>query len=361
MKADLEGGARQRIYLVDSDKSYCDEVVRVFAPHNQQHRSTSQVELELEAVGGLEAAMQRIELAAPRLVIANYVLADGSGMELLSAHGRAEFPVVITSDTRGEVLAVEAIKAGAINYVVKTELAVDRLPDFVNEVLFEWALMVEHERLQLEVISLPQREQQHFGRELHDGLGQQLTGLGLLARSLMQRVTSVEQRELDMLEQLATGIEQALAEVRTLSRGLVPVQTDAHGLVSALEELAARVARQSGIKIELAHENPILISDNETATHVYRIVQEAINNAVKHARADRITLILEANDKEAVIEVRDNGQGLPCDVGKDDGMGLRTMFHRCNLFGGSLDVSTHEEGGTRVRCCFPLHPEQQGI
>ena len=359
MKADLEDGARQRIYLVDSDKPYCDEVARVFASHNKQHRSTSQVELELEAVGGLEAAMQRIELATPSLVIANHVLADGTGMELLSAHGRAKFPVVIISDTRGEVLAVEAIKAGAINYVVKTELAVDRLPDLVNEAFFEWALTVEHERLQLEVISLPQREQQHFGRELHDGLGQQLTGLGLLARSLMQRVTGVEQR--DMLEQLATGIEQALAEVRTLSRGLVPVQTDARGLVSALEELAARVARQSGIKIELTHENPILISDNETATHVYRIVQEAINNAVKHARADRITLILEANDEEAVMEVRDNGQGLPCDAGKGDGLGLRTMFHRCNLFGGSLDVSTHEEGGTRVRCCFPLHPEQQDI
>jgi signal transduction histidine kinase len=237
---------------------------------------------------------------------------------------------------------------------------VESWPDFINGIFFEWALTLEHERLQLEVISLPQREQQHFGRELHDGLGQQLTGLGLLARSLMQRITGVEQRERDMLEQLVTGIEQALAEVRTLSRGLVPVQTDALGLVSALEELAARVARQSGIKVELVHENPILISDNETATHVYRIVQEAMNNAVKHAKANRITLILEASDKEAVIEVRDNGQGLPCDARKGEGLGLRTMFHRCNLFGGSLDVSTHEEGGTRVRCCFPLHPEQQG-
>lgn len=361
MTAELEERARRLIYLVDTDTAYCDEVERVFAAYNQQHQSTLQGKLELEVINGLGTAMQRIEATAPGLVIANYVLADASGMELLSAHGRAEFPVVIISDTSGEALAVEAIKAGAINYVVKTEFAVESLPDFINEVFFEWALMLEHERLQLEVISLPQREQQHFGRELHDGLGQQLTGLGLLARSLVQRITSVEPRERDMLEQLAAGIEQALAEVRTLSRGLVPVQTDAHGLVSALEELAARVARQSGIKIELMHENPILISDNETATHVYRIVQEAINNAVKHAQADRITLILEANDKEAVIEIRDNGQGLPCDVRKDDGLGLRTMFHRCNLFGGSLDVSTHAEGGTRVRCCFPLHPERQGF
>lgn len=361
MTVDLEGRVRHQVYLVDSDKPYCEQVEQVIASHNQQRQPALQGKLELEVFGGLEAAMQRIKTAVPDLVIANSILADGSGMELLSAHGRAEFPVVIISDTGGEAMAVEAIKTGAINYLVKTGFAAEALPELINQVFFEWALTLEHERLQLEVISLPQREQQHFGRELHDGLGQQLTGLGLLARSLMQRLTNVERRERDMLEQLATGIEQALAEVRALSRGLVPVQTDARGLVSALEELAARVARQSGIRIELVHENHILISDNETATHVYRIVQEAINNAVKHAQADRITLILEANDKEAIIEVRDNGQGLPCNVDKGEGLGLRTMFHRCNLFGGSLDVSTHEEGGTRVRCCFPLHPEQQGL
>lgn len=360
MAAEPEESDRHLVYLVDNDATYCNAVMQVFSSGVRQ-QSTFQAQLELEVVDGLAAVMQRIEIDAPDLVIANYTLADGSGMELLSTHGRAEFPVIIISDQPGEERAVSAMKAGAINYFVKPAFTIERLPDFVNEVLFEWALTLEHERLQLEVISLPQREQQHFGRELHDGLGQQLTGLGLLARSLTQRMTGIEKRDRDMLEQLSSGIEQALAEVRTLSRGLLPVQTDARGLVSALEELAARVARQSGIKIELIHENPILISDNETATHVYRIIQEAINNAVKHARADRITLILEASDKEAVIEVRDNGQGLPCDPGKGNGLGLRTMFHRCNLFGGSLDVSTHEEGGTRVRCCFPLHPEQQDI
>ena len=358
MAAEPEESVRHLIYLVDNDSTYCDAVRRVLASSGRQ-KSISQANFELEVFASLDAAMRQIKLKPPDLVIANYRLADGSGMELLSAHGRAEFPVVIISDESGEGRAVEAIKAGAINYFVKSGLTTDLLPEFINEVFFEWALTLEHDRLQLEVISLPQREQQHFGRELHDGLGQQLTGLGLLARSLMQRVTGIETREQEMLEQLATGIEQALAEVRTLSRGLVPVQTDARGLVSALEELAARVARQSGIKIELLHENPILISDNETATHVYRIVQEAINNAVKHAQADRITLILEANNKEAVIEVRDNGQGIPANIDRSDGLGLRTMFHRCNLFGGSLDVSTREEGGTRVRCCFPLHPAQQ--
>ena len=88
-------------------------------------------------------------------------------------------------------------------------------------------------------------------------------------------------------------------------------------------------------------------------------MQEAINNSVKHAQADTIVLLLEADDHEAVIEVRDNGKGLPEDVQEKAGLGLRTMFHRCRLFGGSLDVYTHDEGGTRVRCCFPLNPEKK--
>ena len=129
----------------------------------------------------------------------------------------------------------------------------------------------------------------------------------------------------------------------------IPVQMDAHGLVSALKELAARAEKQSGIGIELQIEKPVLISHNETATHVYRIVQEAINNAIKHAQAKRITMTLQADEYEAVIDVRDDGRGLPEDAHSRPGLGFRIMFHRCKLFGGSLDIYTHDEGGTHVR------------
>jgi len=267
--------------------------------------------------------------------------------------------VLLMSDKHGEQLAVESIKAGAIDYVVISEQTLAAMPEIAAAALQEWGMIVEHHRVQMEVVQIPQREQQRLGHELHDGLGQQLTGLGLLARSLTRRLGEGESREREMAEQLAGGLEQALADLRSLARGLIPVHTDARGLVSALEELALRVSEQSGIRVELRHENPILISDNDIATHVYRIVQEAINNSVKHAQADNIVLLLEADEHEAVIEVRDNGRGLPEDVNEKEGLGLRTMYHRCRLFGGNLDVYTHEEGGTRVRCCFPLTPEKK--
>jgi signal transduction histidine kinase len=361
------------VLLVDSDVAYCQQVRQAFEQHNRRFAqresaagATARVncrpvarKVQLVAVNSLREARRTLATRTPDLVIANVQLTDGQGTEVLAAGGNLPYPVLITSDKGGEQLAVEVMKAGAMDYVVKSVTTPALMPEIVAAAFYEWTMMLDHRRLQLEIVELPQREQQRLGRELHDGLGQQLTGLGLMARSLAKRLAGAARREQEMAEQLASGLEQALAQVRSLSRGLIPVETDALGLVSALEELAARISEQSGIRIELQHEHPILISDNETATHVYRIVQEAINNAVKHARADTITLILETDDREAIIEVRDNGRGLPEDVHQQTGLGLRTMFHRCQLFGGSLDIYTHDEGGTRVRCCFPLNPEKR--
>ena len=347
------------VLLVDGDQRYCERVRQLLENPAEQAGAAHSGGISVVVAEGLQAARQVLKTLAPQLVIANLQLPDGDGLELLSSEASQPYPVLITSDEHGEEPAVRAMKAGAIDYVVKSATTVAALPKTVEAALYEWTILDEHRRLQAEVVEIPQREQQRLGRELHDGLGQELTGMGLLARSLAKRLAGASSREREMAEQLATGLEQALAEVRILARGLIPVQTDALGLVSALEELAARISEQSGITIELRHENPILISDNDTATHVYRIVQEAITNSIKHAQANRIVLILEADEHQAVIEVRDDGRGLPEDACVKAGLGLRTMFHRCQLFGGSLDIYTHEEGGTRVRCCFPLHPRKQ--
>jgi len=359
------------VLLVDQDTVHCEQIRRAFEQFGRQagegrldHQPSAAGKeqitvikpVQLTVVDTLQKAHGVLDFMTPDLVIASRQLPDGDGIELLPSAGDAPYPIVITSGKSGEELAVEAIKAGAIDYVVKTPETLAALPEIAAEALQEWALMLEHQRLQDEVAELPARQQQQLGRELHDGLGQQLTGLGLLARSLMKRLMDAGPREREMVEQLATGLDHALSDVRTLSHGLMPVPMDAYGLVSALEELARRVSRQSGIKIELQHENPILVSDNETATHVYRIVQEAINNAIKHARASKITLLLEAYEDEAVIEIRDDGNGLPENLPCSKGLGMRTMHHRCKLFGGSLDIYTHDDGGTRVRCSFPLHP-----
>jgi|GEM_PF-3634450 len=362
------------ILLVDSNEVDSERIRQAFEDYNQRVQKAPPDEqsrvacasriggpVQLMIVDTLGKAYERLETTRPDLLIANRQLPDGSGIDLLSAAGDAPYPVLIISDRSGERSAVEALKAGAIDYVVKSDEMLAAVPNIAADAMHEWQLMLEHQSLQNEVAEIPQRQQHHLGRELHDGLGQQLTGLGLLARSLAKRLRQAAPREQEMAEQLANGLDQALADVRDLSHGLMPVPMDARGLVSALEALARRVSKQSGVKIELRHENPILISDNETATHVYRIVQEAINNATKHAQARTITLMLEADEHEAIIEVRDDGSGLPEDLHTRQGMGMRTMFHRCQLFGGSLDIYTHDDGGTRVRCCFPLNPVKRRV
>ncbi|HEC06203.1 MAG TPA: response regulator [Thiolapillus brandeum] len=350
-------GEPPSVLLVDPESRHREQIQQAFEQYGRLDPAANAMRLSM--VETLQQARSALEGRVYDLVIASRQLPDGDGIELLPPGGNAPYPVLITSNRSGEGLAVEAMKAGAIDYIVKSDATLAALPEVAAVALQAWGLMQEHQNLQNEVAEIPRRQQHQLGRELHDGLGQQLTGMGLLARSLVKRLAGTAPQEQQIAEQLARSIDQALSDVRTLSHGLIPVPMDARGLVSALEALARRVSAQSGIKISLQHENPILISDNETATHVYRIVQEAINNAVKHARASEITLILEADEHEAVIEIRDDGTGLPEDLHERQGLGMRTMFHRCRLFGGSLDIYTHDDGGTRVRCCFPLNPAGQ--
>ena len=238
--------------------------------------------VHIAAVASLEEARRALEKASPDLLIANLQLADGSGIELLETAGETPYPVLILADQPGEQHEVKAIKAGAIDYLIKSEATLSALPQTAAQALREWRLWMEHQHLQDQIAEIPPHKQHRLGRELHDGLGQQITGLGLLARSLAKRLSDAPKREQEMAEQLASGLEQALVEVRSLARGLVPVQMDAHGLVSALKELASRVSKQSGIAVDLRLDRPILIADNETATHVYRVVQEAINLSLIH-------------------------------------------------------------------------------
>lgn len=212
----------------------------------------------------------------------------------------------------------------------------------------------ERKRLQEGVVKATLLEQRRIGQELHDGLGQQLTGLGLLAKSMAKRLENLSNSETESAQQLAVGIQQAIAQVRTLSRGLIPVQIDAQGLTSALQELVEEFQQQSDITIDLHIEKPVKISNNITAMHVYRIAQEAITNAVKHAQPQLISVKLKPEGEYGILEITDDGSGLPKDIDSRKGLGLQILRHRSSLFGGHLSIKSAGKGGTRIRCKFPL-------
>lgn len=200
--------------------------------------------------------------------------------------------------------------------------------------------MAERARLEGEVLQVSEREQQRFGRELHDGLGQHLTATAiqaeLLARDLEGAGQHAAQRQAEQVEAM---LSQAVADTRLLARGLFPVDIDADGLTAALAELAGSTERQLRRRCSLDCPVPVDVGDHAVAIHLYRIAQEAVNNAVKHAPASAIEIRLH-EDAGARVRLRitnaphaPQADGQP---GARTGIGLHLMQHRAQLIGGTL-------------------------
>lgn len=211
------------------------------------------------------------------------------------------------------------------------------------------------QKLQREILAIPAREQQRIGEELHDGLGQQLTGLSLLAQSLLNKATKPEY---ELASQIASGLHEALTQVKALSRGMMPIQIYADGFMLSLKEITENIEQQSNIPIKLQIEDAVLLVDDATATHLYRIVQESLNNAVKHADASQIEVSLKSEQDHGILEIVDNGVGIPLNLEDSTGLGLNIMKHRCGLFDGEISINPGGDRGTKVTCRFPLNAEE---
>lgn len=209
--------------------------------------------------------------------------------------------------------------------------------------------------LQREVLAIPAREQQRIGEELHDGLGQQLTGLSMLAQSLLNNASKPEY---ELASQLASGLHEALAQVRALSRGLMPVHVSADRFMLSLQEITESIEKQSKIPIKLQTDDVVMLFDDATASHLYRIVQESLNNAIKHAQASEIGVSLKIEQDHGVLEITDDGVGLPANTNDSTGLGLHIMKHRCGLFDGEITINPAGHRGTKVCCRFPISAER---
>jgi PAS domain S-box-containing protein len=226
----------------------------------------------------------------------------------------------------------------------------------------------DRKRLQEEVLRVAEQEQRSIGQELHDDVQQELAGLGLIAQHLAEALTHLppaetgSMREAAMLDlrrlaaRLATGIRDANQRVHSLARGLVPVDVDAQGLQSALQMLVRRTSDVGSIMCRLECEQPLEVSDAFVATHLYRITQEAVTNALKHSRASEIVIRFEKADGTIVLSVLDNGIGLPDKGNAPTGRGLRIMAYRAGVIGATLRVAPVEGGGTLVQCSLPRPP-----
>jgi two-component system CheB/CheR fusion protein len=196
-------------------------------------------------------------------------------------------------------------------------------------------------------------EQQAFSRELHDGVAQHLAAAGMTGAALQKRLeteSSPQAEEAARLNQLIRGAQE---KVRTLIRGVRPVDVVPTGLVDALRDLTASVQERHGVACTLETSDAVAATDSKTATQLYYIAAEAVHNAVKHASPRRIVVRLAAEDAALVLEVRDDGESIAA-YPAGGGTGLQIMAYRAGLIGGLFDVGPARGGGTVVRCVLPL-------
>jgi PAS domain S-box-containing protein len=217
--------------------------------------------------------------------------------------------------------------------------------------------ITEEKRLRNEVVTASEQERQRVGQDLHDSVGQDLTGVGYLAESLAGRLESEGSPWSDEARQIADLIQKACDEVRSVARGLCPVEVREDGLVDAVRDLAEQTREIYGIDCRLECPGPVSVHDLAVATDLYRIVQEAIHNAVRHGDPERIWVRLSAGGGTITLAIEDDGIGLPEERDPETGMGLRVMRYRAHRIGGMLEARRRPEGGTTVACIVHLPPD----
>jgi PAS domain S-box-containing protein len=207
-------------------------------------------------------------------------------------------------------------------------------------------------RLEREVLEISEREQRRIGRELHDSLGQQLTGIAIMSKVLEQNLQRQSVTEAVDAKEIAQLINQAVEETRQLARGLHPIGLDESGLAAALEALVVTTQKLFGISCRLRCQTLVPVRDATTAVHLYRIAQEAITNAIRHGAPQNILVELRDRQGRATLTITNDGRHFPTQLPQHGGMGLQVMSHRAEMIDGVLDVRPIPTGGTRVTCTF---------
>jgi len=218
--------------------------------------------------------------------------------------------------------------------------------------------MAGRERLEKEILAVSERERRLIGHDLHDSLCQHLTGTALAGQVLGEKLAVKSLPEANDAYRVVELTEQGITLARNLARGLSPFQLEVDGLQGSLETLATATSDQFGIACRFVCSTPPEVADIATATHLYRIAQEAISNAVRHGKAKHVTITLAMEGDDCVLRIEDDGTGLPEPLPANPGMGLRIMQHRAAMIGGSFRIARGAKGAVAA-CTFP-HPEKLG-
>ena len=209
--------------------------------------------------------------------------------------------------------------------------------------------MAERQRLDREIAQVADRERRRLGHDLHDRLGQHLIGTALAAQAIKEKLDKRSAPEAADVGNLARHLDEGVDLTRKLARGFYSPELDAEGLPEALRHLADNVTDRFQVNCVFHGDHSIRIQDSTIANQLYRIAQEAVTNAVKHAAANNIEIRLAMDDREVCLAILDDGIGFP-EKQESKGIGLRLMRHGGELIGGKFDIRRSGKRGTIATC-----------
>ncbi len=213
---------------------------------------------------------------------------------------------------------------------------------------------LEHaQKLEHEIVRVGDREQMRIGQDLHDGVCQSLAALDCATECLKVELENVGSPQAATAHQIQKLLKETTIEARNLARGLVPVAMQPDGLVTALRSLVTTTGTLRHAAIDFQSIGDVEIKDTDVAVHLYRITQEALSNAMRHANAMHVTVSVTRDDQALHIGVADDGCGSATQP-RADGMGWRTMRYRAKLIGADIKVTESPVGGTTVLCSLPM-------
>ncbi len=339
--------AAARILIVDDDRGLAFLLERAL----KREGFTTAI-----ALSG-QAALNWLAKNRTDLVLVDLKLQDISGADLVKhlAEAGHSVPFIVITGQGDERAAVEMMKRGALDYIVKDTKFVDLIPTTVNRALGKiatekrlQAALAEHRRLEREILEISDRELNRIGRDLHDGLGQQLTALELYCAGLVTELETHAPKLAPAGREMGRHLRDIVRGARALSHGLSPLPLEGNGLANALLELADSTRLLSKIQCDFECSPSVIVKDPAVATHLYRIAQEAVNNALKHSKTKKINLTIARAGKGLKLIIEDYGRGFPSTSIPAIGMGLRVMQYRAGLIGAELDVTAKPGKGTSI-------------
>ncbi len=303
-----------------------------------------------------------------RIVRFNRYIEKISGYSFAEVYGKNWIKIFISKNEQSRLVEIfnQVINDNSSEKIINVILTKDgrkREIEWVNTVLYDidnniqGVLAVGHDiteqrEIEQAFANHAEQVQQRIGQELHDGLGQELTGIGMLAKSLQKKLEANSLPEAHSLNEIIDYIQETQDKVRTIIKGVRPVEVTSNGLMHAIKELILSVRKNYGINCTFYYDQPMLTGDNFIASQIYYIIQEALINAVKHANANKISVIFEPDKDEFILKINDDGQGILKSSDSISGYGLQIIKHRASLIGASISVESTIGKGVTIICKF---------